>query len=963
MKKICYLIISLTITLSGNLAKAEEWNFAVTGDTRATGGGDPTGVNTTAVTAITNDIVNNRDCEFVLFVGDYVYGEDAGWPTLESQFQTFKDTVSNRGLSLVGSGEAGLTYYPVRGNHELDNSETGIDTEALWRNKFSTLPQNGPTTASGGGGNSEVGMTYSFEYNNAFILAIDQYINADQTNQEWVDQQLITSSGHIIAFGHEPAYQANHVDCLAGDQASRDAFLTSLRNAGDYGGKLYFCGHDHFIALGRVYEKNPALGGSQDFYQLIIGSGGAPSHNFDGVYNSGYADYEVSDLYHDSDPGASIPYHYGYGVVTIDDESLWLKLYGTENLTPVDWQVLHTLVINGTLQGNTTTLTSGITNDATLEFNQTIDGAYTNQIDGTGDVVKSGKGKLTFTADNDYTGATIINEGTLNILGNNSNTAATVQPAGILAGTGTIKSILNSGTIKPGNSIGTLNLNGGSFSQSSSGILELEISSLLNFDKIIGASTAGLNGTLKTITSGNYSPGDTLNGVIQTAGGITGSFTDLQTQITPTIIWQPDIDGNDLDLVATRDYNNATLKASLAPNEQKVAAIMQKILPTAAGDLATVKTAIDALATNAAVKNAYAQISPEKLNSISTISLNNAALGFTSLGNQMETIRSGLSRGVSYNSRSGLFAGDIYNGVLLAYEGDDWAKFLPRSDPKAQEAGNLGLFINANGGLGDQESTNAQAGFNYTTAGLTAGLDYRLTDKTLVGLYSGYNRTKSMLDGSNGKVYVDSIPFGGYGIYYNDDFYFHTAISYTANLYDTRRNINFGGLQRGAKADTLGHQLSLFLETGNDFEIKNLDLGPKLTLQYSRLWIDSFTETGAGALNIRFPDQTSESLQLGLGIQAKHIMNISDKTVIPRLHASFQHEFLNNSRTIDANLGPGRGIFQITTDEPDRNFALLGCGLTMELTEAVSINLDYETRLGQEDYSANSLSGELHISF
>ncbi len=86
---------------------------------------------------------------------------------------------------------------------------------------------------------------------------------------------------------------------------------------------------------------------------------------------------------------------------------------GTLILTGANTNSGGVTISGGVLQGNAASLTSDITNDASLVFNQTIDGTYSNAIGGSGAVTKTGAANLTITGNNSYTGLTTIAVGTL----------------------------------------------------------------------------------------------------------------------------------------------------------------------------------------------------------------------------------------------------------------------------------------------------------------------------------------------------------------------------------------------------------------------------------------------------------------------------------------------------------------------------------------------------------------------
>lgn len=86
---------------------------------------------------------------------------------------------------------------------------------------------------------------------------------------------------------------------------------------------------------------------------------------------------------------------------------------GTLTLTGANSYTGGTFVSAGTLVGSTASLQGRIVNNAALEFAQSATGTFAGDISGTGALVKSGAGTLTLTGANSYTGGTRIDAGTL----------------------------------------------------------------------------------------------------------------------------------------------------------------------------------------------------------------------------------------------------------------------------------------------------------------------------------------------------------------------------------------------------------------------------------------------------------------------------------------------------------------------------------------------------------------------
>jgi hypothetical protein len=233
-------------------AQANKWKFVVVGDTRGPSASAPINTNILQELAVA---ITNEDPVFLLVPGDLVYAGDLssfmGWTNIMAPVY-----------------QAGIGVYPVMGNHDTSDVTS-------YRAVFGDqLPDNGPA--------AELERTYFLTCSNVLVLALDNYVTAHRVNQGWIDAVLGTNNQlHVFAMGHEPAFKANHTDCLDDYPIDRDAFWQSLRNVQ---GRAYFCGHDHFFDHLRAGDgdDNPA----NDIHQFITGGGGAPFHTsyaYDGI--------------------------------------------------------------------------------------------------------------------------------------------------------------------------------------------------------------------------------------------------------------------------------------------------------------------------------------------------------------------------------------------------------------------------------------------------------------------------------------------------------------------------------------------------------------------------------------------------------------------------------------------------------------------------------------------------------
>ena len=231
------------------------FRFVVTSDTQ---GGDGGGVNSVMLAEIVQATIN-EGAEFILVSGDIVDGT-AGQGTFKSQLIHWRDI-------MTPLYDAGVGVYPVRGNH--DNG-----TKADWDDVFSgdyALPANGPA--------GQENITYSFTYDNAFIVGVDQYVDPHRVCQDWLDAQFAANTQeHVFVFGHEPAFKLVHTDCLGEYPDDRDIFWSSIAAEG---GRVYFCGHDHSYDHARLDDND---GNPYDDVHQIISIGGGELF-YDGVFD------------------------------------------------------------------------------------------------------------------------------------------------------------------------------------------------------------------------------------------------------------------------------------------------------------------------------------------------------------------------------------------------------------------------------------------------------------------------------------------------------------------------------------------------------------------------------------------------------------------------------------------------------------------------------------------------------
>ena len=505
----------------------------------------------------------------------------------------------------------------------------------------------------------------------------------------------------------------------------------------------------------------------------------------------------------------------------------------------------------------------------------------------------------------------------------------------------------------------------GNYTQNAAGRLALGIASATDYSLLKVGGAATLNGRLTPVLL-DYRPrgNQVYSGVITAAGGLSGAFTLTDPQIGPTLTWQPRYSANRLDLLVQRNYDNQGL--GLNSNQAAVGAMLNGLAGATSGDLDTVLNAVDNLPTSGAVQDAFKQISLEKAGALTTLGFASANFQMRNLATRTTNLR---FRGAGSTDWHGASPGSLglnysrFDGVMLAYNGTGLPSlFSARKEFKAPES-RWGLFADGGAAFGSQKSTVNQAGFDFTLGGFTAGGDYRVADHLLLGLATGYSHTASGFHGSGGSVTANTVPFNAYAAYFPGSLYAYGSLGYALNLFDLERGLNFGGLCRAAKSSTTGHQFNAYGETGYDLRVWRYILTPAATLAYSRLWVGSFTEQEAGALNLQVGSQTADSLQTGLGGRLTVPFRAGQVKVAPQVYGFYEHEFANGSRGLNASLSQTGSTFNFQADAAKRNFAVVGASLNLGLQGNLWVQVNYNAEVGRGSYTAQFVNAGLRYEF
>jgi outer membrane autotransporter protein len=596
-----------------------------------------------------------------------------------------------------------------------------------------------------------------------------------------------------------------------------------------------------------------------------------------------------------------------------------------------------------------------------------------DNIAGTGGLEKSGAASLTLSGANTYTGPTDVQAGRLAIDGSITSDT-TVQSGASLGGHGTITGdVTNHGTLAPGNSIGTLTIDG-NYSDSASSTMQVEINSAgttpgVNNDLTVLNGTATLSGgtvNVQAASGGTYTVGSRY--VFLEATSLTGTFSSITGFHQPGL--QAVLGYGDI-LIGSTSYMTAYF--DLIAGQADFAAIATT--PNQLG----IATYID---DNSLNPSADMQALIDTLNSL-TVPEQQAALDemtgqvngtLAQLNVQGTTFMyMMLRRRVGSAFAAGGMAGGSSGGGFLA-EGESAAARRSAIMPVSFTSSNSKScsLVNctasqprsawggwtAGYGLGGNAQTDGNAaGGLYGSGGMITAIERPLDDATLVGFFGAYSNMSVNLSGLPQSAVANQGQFGSYLLRDLGPSYWLAAGSVGFTGYHESRQMTFGNINSTATANYNGWNPTAYLERGVRWQSGQAIVQPYAALQYLYVRQNSFTESGAGLLDQTISGIDTHALRGLLGARiARPWLTETGRVLTPELRAAWMHEFLEPSSTLNAVFAPiGGGTFAAQGLNFGRDWALLGTGTQYVYNQHVSLFANYDLLFNaQQAWNAGS---------
>ena len=598
----------------------------------------------------------------------------------------------------------------------------------------------------------------------------------------------------------------------------------------------------------------------------------------------------------------------------------------------------NTRIQEGTLIGNAGSIRGSVDNNGTLVFEQNANATFGGAISGSGALVKSGAGTLGLTGDSSgFTGSTTVQGGRL-VLNGKLGGALNIGAGGVLGGVGTVGSGIGSavtvaagGTLAPGNSIGTLTVDGDLVIENGARYAVETNPQGADADLAHVTGNATLNGgsVAHVGLSGGYGLRSVYT-ILAADGTLSGQFDTVTSDyafLTPRLGY--DYGAGRVSLELTR---NATAMASAAATRnQRAAAVAIDSIGMAAGN-----ELYDAMAVmpddKGLLRTSFDQLSGEIHASAKTVLLEDSRY---------------VRDAASERLRSAVGAVGASSAPVLASAGDG-AKLA------AATAMGPASWIQGLGSWRQTDGDGNAAQVKSSTGGFLLGVDAPVSDVWRLGLMAGYSRTDFDVRDRSSSGDSDNYHLGAYGGGQWGALGLRGGLSYSWHDIATRRSVSMPGYSDRLKASYDGRTAQVFADLSYRIDTGVAAFEPFANVAYVNLKTDSYTESG-GAAALRANSQTTETTYTTLGSRITSGFELGGAQATAKGSLGWRHAF-GDLKPVATQAFAAGNAFTVTGVPIAKNSAVLEAGLDVQVSRKVSFDLSYQGQLasGAQDHGVRA---------
>lgn len=241
---------------------------------------------------------------------------------------------------------------------------------------------------------------------------------------------------------------------------------------------------------------------------------------------------------------------------------------------------------------------------------------------------------------------------------------------------------------------------------------------------------------------------------------------------------------------------------------------------------------------------------------------------------------------------------------------------------------------------------------SFVTYGLSAGVDYRLSPRAVVGIGFGYGNDRADIGEQDTRSEADALGLAAYlSVNPLSEIYIDALLGYNRIRFDSRRYVTADPSNGYAHGSRDADQLFASLTASYEYREGALSLAPYTRLNASFTKLDDFSERGGGIYGLSYEQQRQRTFTSFLGVRSGYDIQTGAGMLTPRVGLAWGHNFSHSDDyrmryTDQANDGV---LYRLSPDPMDSNFVDLDLGLDFSLSQSWRLGFSYKTALATDE--------------
>jgi outer membrane autotransporter protein len=257
--------------------------------------------------------------------------------------------------------------------------------------------------------------------------------------------------------------------------------------------------------------------------------------------------------------------------------------------------------------------------------------------------------------------------------------------------------------------------------------------------------------------------------------------------------------------------------------------------------------------------------------------------------------------------------------------------------------------------FGSRDTTASASGFDFTTAGISAGVDKRISSSFALGAGVGYGHDDTSVGNDGSHVNADSYNLALYGSFSpSQSTFIDGLVGYQWLSFDARRFVTTDG--NTVNGHRNGDQVFASLSAGYEYRTDTMLVSPYGRIDDASAHLNGYTEQGDDIYALSYQNQTVRTTTGSLGVRANYLIKEDYGTVMPQIRVEYEHDFQGSSQATmsyaDLLAGP---IYRAQVDPLTQNHFLIGIGVNWQFNNHWLLRLEYENMINAGDQNDQSI--------